>query len=392
MKILQSRRVLISLAPLLIAAACSSKSDGETRGGGGSREGSGQARSVEFPVEVEKVTARPVEYTVSAVGSVEAFERVEVTSRVPGGVEKVHFAEGSLVNPGTVLVEIEPERYRLAVRSGRAAVEKQQAAKAEAEAGLARRVAVNEKNPALVKEEDLDTWRTRVRTAAAEVAQARSALDLAELNLREAYVRAPVPGLIQTRNVQTGQYVQPGAVLATLVRREPLLLRFQVPEPDAARLRPGMRARFRVGDVAGDYSAGITHVAASADQASRMVAVTARVDDPKRDALRPGAFAQVTVPIGGAAAAPVVPETAVRPSEKGFLGYVVEANVARERILTLGMRTADGRVEVRSGVRPGELLVVRGAEALRDGAAVRVSTPPAAPSGRGTSPAGPGGG
>ena len=384
-------RALISLASLLLAAACSSKSDGET-GGKGSREGSGQARSVEFPVEVEKVTARPVEYTVSAVGSVEAFERVEVTSRVPGAVEKVHFAEGSLVNPGTVLVEIEPERYRLAVRSARAAVEKQQAAHAEAEAGLARRVAVNEKNPALVKEEDLDTWRTRVRTAAAEVAQARSVLDLAELNLREAYVRAPVPGLIQTRNVQTGQYVQPGAVLATLVRREPLLLRFQVPEPEAARLRPGMRARFKVGDVAGEYSAGITHVAASADQASRMVAVTARVDDPKRDALRPGAFAQVTVPIGGAAAAPVVPETAVRPSEKGFLGYVVEANVARERILTLGMRTADGRVEVRAGVRPGELIVIRGAEALRDGAAVRVSTAPAAPSGVGTPPAAPGGG
>jgi multidrug efflux pump subunit AcrA (membrane-fusion protein) len=69
----------------------------------------------------------------------------------------------------------------------------------------------------------------------------------------------------------------------------------------------------------------------------------------------------------------VIPQTAVRPSERGFLAYVVEGDVARERELTLGLRTADGRVEVRSGVKPGEKLVIRGAEALQDGAKVRVT-------------------
>jgi membrane fusion protein, multidrug efflux system len=81
----------------------------------------------------------------------------------------------------------------------------------------------------------------------------------------------------------------------------------------------------------------------------------------------------------------VIPQTAVRPSERGFLAYVIEGGVAKERVLTLGMRTADGRVEVTSGVRPGESLVVRGAEALRDGAAVVVSAegaPGAAPASR----------
>jgi membrane fusion protein (multidrug efflux system)/multidrug efflux system membrane fusion protein len=62
----------------------------------------------------------------------------------------------------------------------------------------------------------------------------------------------------------------------------------------------------------------------------------------------------------------------MRASEKGFLAYVVDGEVARERILTLGQRTPDGAVEVKSGLTLGERLVVRGAEALREGASVRV--------------------
>ena len=360
-------------ALLFAAASCSKKAESAGPGGSAGRPGGGGRGAIEFPVEVAPVEARSVEYAVSAIGSVEAFERVEITARVPGAIDRIHFAEGSVVGPTTVLVEIEPERYRLAVRSAQATLAKAQAAEAEARTGLSRREAVNAKNPSLVKEEELDSWRTRVSTAQAEIAQERSALDLAQLNLREAFVRSPAAGVIQTRNVQTGQYVQPGATLATLIRREPLLLRFQVPEQDASRLHPGMRARFNVRESDRQYTALLTHVAAAAGSTSRMVAVTGQVDDPRRAELRPGSFAQVTVPVGPSAESPVIPQTAVRPSERGFLAYVVEGDVARERELSLGLRTADGRVEVRSGVKAGEQLVVRGGEALRDGARVKVT-------------------
>jgi len=327
---------------------------------------------IQFPVEVVPVASQRVEYSVSAVGSVEAFEVVQVTTRVSGQVEQVRFSEGDAVRQGQALVEIEPERYRLAVRSARATFEKTEAARADAEAGLARREGADAKSPGLIPGEELETWRTRVRTATAEATQARAALDLAELNLRDAFVRAPVAGVIQTRTVQTGQYVQPGATLTTLVRRDPMLLRFSVPEQNAAPLRPGMPARFVARGSERGYSARITSVAETADGVSRMVTVTAHIDDPNKEALRPGTFAQVTIPVGAAAESPVIPQTAVRPSERGFLAYVVEENVAKSRVLTLGLRTADGRVEVRDGLRPGEMLVVRGAEALFEGASVRV--------------------
>lgn len=367
------RALLLMGALALLSAFAISCSKGEASAKaapGGPGRGRG---ALEFPVEVQPVAARNVEYTINAVGSLDAFERVAVTARVAGAVERVLFREGQVVQKGQALVEIDPERYRLAVEAAEATLQKSQAGRAEAEAGFSRRQAASAKNPGLIRGEEVETWRTRVQSTAAEVAQSQAALAQARLNLRDAFVRAPVAGIIQTRTVETGQYVPVGTVLATLVRRDPLLLRFQVPEQEAMPLRPGIVARFNVTEDAVQHEARITHVAAAASQSSRMVDVTAHVLNPNRPELRPGAFARVTVPIGGPRQSPVIPQTAIRPSEKGFLAFTVADGVARERVLTLGMRTADGQVEVREGLQPGESLVIRGAEALRDGVKVKVT-------------------
>jgi multidrug efflux system membrane fusion protein len=344
--------------------------------GGGKGGGPGGRGPVQFPVEVAPVESRDVEYVVSAVGSVEAFEQVQITARVAGAVEQVRFMEGQTVKKGEVLAEIEPTRYSIAVRSAQAALEKAQAVREEAEASAGRRTAANEVKPGLLPAEQLDTAQARARTASADASAAKAALDQAELNLRDAYVKAPMDGVLQTRTVQTGQYVQPGTVLATLLRREPLLLRFAVPEADVTRLKPGMPTRFTVRSDGRTYTGRISHVADAADPASRMVKVTAEVGGPEAKTLRPGAFATVTVPVETSKGAPVVPQTAVRPSERGFLAFVVQDGKARERVVELGLRTADGLVEVREGLKPGEQLVVRGGEALKDGAAVRIAEGP----------------
>jgi multidrug efflux system membrane fusion protein len=368
---LRTLAAVLILLPSSFLLSCSKGDAKETRGAGGAP--GGRRGSMEFPVEVRPVESRNVEYSVTAVGSLDAFERVAVTARVAGAIERVNFREGQLVSAGQTLAEIEPERYRLAVDAAQATMNKALASKSEAEAGYARRQEANNKNPGLIRGEEIETWRTKMQTAAAEVTQAQAAVAQAKLNLRDAFVRAPVSGIIQTRTVETGQYVAVGTVLSTLLRRDPLLLRFQVPESDALPLRPGVIARFNIAEDATQHQARITHVAAAASQSSRMVDITANVLNSNRPELRPGAFARVTVPIGSTRAAPVIPQTAIRPSEKGFLAYTVTGGVAQQRILTLGMRTADGQVEVKEGLRAGEMLVIRGAEALRDGAKVKVT-------------------
>ena len=375
MKVLR-RAGTLSLAVAVLALGAGCKKDAQSAAAGGGSRGGGARGPIQFPVEVAPVGSQDVEYVVDAVGSVEAFERVQITARVPGAVERVLFTEGQTVKKGDVLAEIEPARYAIAVRSAEAALARARATLVEAEAGARRRAAVNEASPGLLPTEQLETFEARARTAEADVAAAKATLDQAQLNQRDAYVRAPMDGVLQTRTVQTGQYVQPGAVLATLLRREPLLLRFSVPAADVARIQPGMTARFSVRTVGGDFVANITHVAAAADDASRMVPVTAEVTGEAAAQLRPGAFATVSVPVETRGGSPVIPQTAVRASERGFLAFVVEGDKARERVLDLGMRTADGRVEVRDGVKPGETLVVRGGEALRDGVSVRVAEGP----------------
>jgi multidrug efflux system membrane fusion protein len=357
-------------------AGCKAKGEGAARASG---PAGGGRRALKFPVEVQPVSPRVVEYAINAVGSIDAFETVQATARVQGVVERVRFREGEKVAAQAVLVEIEPQRYKLAVEAARAALEKSKAEEGAAKAGLQRREQAVATTPGLIPGEEIAIWRTRLLTTEADVAEKKAALAQADLNLHEAYVRAPVAGVIESRRVQTGQFAQPGTVLATLVQREPLLLRFNVPGPETAALNPRQICRFKLRDDRTIYEARITHVGHAADPATRMVTIVAEVIGSDRANLRPGAFAEVTVPIGDARAAPVLPQTAVRPTERGFVAYVVEKNVARERVLTLGMRTSDGAVEVKSGIRPGELAVVRGGEALRDGVPVEVSRTAPAP-------------
>ncbi|WP_437730653.1 efflux RND transporter periplasmic adaptor subunit [Sorangium sp. So ce1335] len=379
---------LALVAALLVLGSPACKKGEEASPEQGRRPGGKQGMS--FPVEVVTVAAERVEYAIPAVGTVEAFEQVQLTARVAGVVEAVRFMEGDEVKAGQVLVEIDPARYNLAVRAARATLDRMNATQAEAASGLERREA--EGAEGVFSKEDIASWRSRAATTAAQVAEAKVAVDQALLNLRDAYVRAPIEGKIQTRTVQTGQHVAVGTVLATLLRRDPLLLRFQLPAADAPRVRPGMEARFQVKGDARTYSAKLTHVADAADPATRMVAATGEVQGEGKELLRPGTFTEVTVPVGASGDAPVIPLTAVRPSERGFLAYVVDGTTARERVLSLGLRTPDGRVEVKAGLSAGERLVVRGAEALREGAQVRIAPPGSAPGGQPAGHAGEGAG
>lgn len=352
-----------ALCLCLLLAGCPS--------GGGNAAPKGP-RKVAYPVETEVITGRKLDYKITATGTVEAFEVVQVTARVAGTVEELLFIEGQTVAAGQVLARIEPRRYALEVASAKAAESRAKAQYDDAEAGLKRRTEAVAKSPTVFSPEEIETWKTRTAVAKAQWVEEQVSVQRAELNEEYARPVSPVAGIIQTRSVRTGQYVQPGTVIATLIRREPMLLRFSVPERDASALDVGQMAMFTVNNVNRELPAKVIHVSASAEGSARLVLVTAQVDAAASQQVRPGAFAQVSVTVASRSDAPTVPETAIRPSAEGFLAYVVEEGVARKRVVQIGLRTADGRVEIKEGLKSGETLVTRGGEALSDGASVQI--------------------
>jgi multidrug efflux system membrane fusion protein len=390
------RRFLAAFALLLggavVSAACGSKDaadGGERSGRGPGARGSGSARgepagsgrpggrggrggNVAFAVDFIDLESKKVDYVVTAPGSIEAFEQVQVTARVAGVVDKVSFSEGQQVKKGDVLVVIDSARYQLTVNSARAALAKADASLAATEAMVKRREGASEKYPGLIPGEELETYKTQRLTAAADRAVALEGLRVAQLNLQDAWVRAPMEGIIQTRTVETGQYVQAGTVMATLLRNDPMLLRFQVEPREAPRLRPGMIAKFKLRETEREFEAKLTLIAGAASTETRMVDVTGEVVKQEHEYwLRPGSFADVSIAIGARREAVMVPRVAVRATDHGYVTYVIEGEVAKERVVTLGMSTTDGWVEARTGLAAGDDLVVRGAESLTPGARVK---------------------
>jgi RND family efflux transporter MFP subunit len=379
--VMRARIARLLLAVVVATIGCGDRSQtGGKAEGGGKRRGGGGRGGLAFAVDVLPVKAGKLDYLVTAPGTIEAFERVQVTARVAGVVDRVGFTEGQKVKKGDVLVTIDAERYRLAVNSAKAALDKADAAVRDVQSMVNRREAVSGQNPGLIPGEELETYRARSLSAKADREVAAQALKTAELNLRDSSVRAPIAGVIQTRTVETGQYVQPRYTMATLLRSDPLLLRFSVEPLEAPRIKPGMIANFTMRETLRKFQARITLVAAAADPATHMVGVTAEVlEKGHRYWLRPGSFCDVTVDVSAQRAAVLIPRMAARATDHGYVAYVVDGAVARERVLSLGMSTRDGWVEVRSGLKDGDRVVVRGAEALADGAKVRateVSTPP----------------
>jgi RND family efflux transporter MFP subunit len=348
-------------------AGCSKSSDPPA----GKRTG-----KLEYPVDVARLEVRQMQYAVNAPGSIDAFQQVQITARVAGAVDKVSFVEGQVVKAGEVLVAIESERYLIGVEQAKSTLLKTQATQKAAEAALERRLTATKDSPGLVPGEEIEQKQTTVDTAKADVESARQALRIAELNLRDSSVRAPIAGIVQTRTVQQGQYLQAGAVLATILQRDPMLLRFQVTEQDAPRLQPGMAATLQLKESTRAFTAKISLVGGAADPATRMVPITAQIDQTDHQYwLRPGAFCEVTVPVGNARKGIVVPSLAVQPTEKGNVVYVVDdKHIAHTKIVELGMHTPEGGVELTRGVAAGELLVVRGIEPLTDGAPVKLGS------------------
>jgi RND family efflux transporter MFP subunit len=368
-----SARVCLALLPV-VGLACG-RSQGSTPSPG--------ARARALSVRVAPVAVQDVVYEIKAPGTLEAEELVQITAQVEGAVTAVRFNEGDRVGPGTVLLRIDPARYALELRRAEANYQRALADARRAASDLSRREQLAEEQ--LVAAEELNRARQEAERLDADAQSARAARDIAAQNAARSAVRPPQPGIINTKTVETGKFVKTGDVLATVVDVSRLRLRFKVSEAESLRARAAQTVRFRISSLGTrEFVATIYHVGDLADPATRQVEVMGWVKNPGE--LKPGFFAEVTLASETRRGALVVPEGAVQASEKGFVTYTIEDGKAKLHSIEIGLRTGTGLVEILSGLKPGDVVVVEGSDRLVDGLAVQ-----AAPQGAGGPPAAPGG-
>jgi multidrug efflux system membrane fusion protein len=326
----------------------------------------GGARAVQ--VRTAPAVTKDVVYRVTALGSLEAEEVIQVVAQVEGAVSDVRFHEGDRVTRDTVLLLIDPERYRLESARAEAALLRAQSDLKRAQEELGRRERLA--NAELLAMDEVNRYRAASESLDADVAAAKAAVDIAHQNQRRAEVRAPHSGVINTRTVETGTYVRPGAVLATIVDTSRLRLRLKISEGESLRIEEGQDVSFKVAPLAPrEFVGQVYHVGEVADPTTRQVEVLAWVKNTGE--LKPGFFAEVSFAAGTRENAVVVPEGAIKASEAGFVTYIVEGGKAVERPVQIGLKTEEGLVEILSGLTGHETVVVEGSDLLADGVPVQ---------------------
>ena len=353
---------------LLTLAGCG-RSQGEPARRQGGAGGGLRVRAV-------PVVHQDVVYGIRAVGSLSADEIVQVTAEVEGPVRDVSFNEGMRVSPETLLARIDPETHRLEAQRADATFKKAEADRARAQSELGRREELAREQ--LVSAEELNRAKLEAERLSGEADAAKAARDIARENQRRSEVRASRGGIVNTKTIETGQFVKSGQVLATIVDASRLRLRFMVSEGESLRAGVGQAVGFRTSPL-GDrlFKAKIYHVGAVADPQTRQVEVLAWVVNP--GVLKPGFFAEVELSSETHKGALVVPRSAVQASENGFVSYAVVDGKAQLRRIQRGLETADGMIEVLDGLKAGDVVVTEGSDRLTDGIAVQLAdTPPAA--------------
>lgn len=328
------------------------------------------------PVSVAAVVTKKVLELQEFSGRIEAVESAQIRARVPGTIEAVKFKPGALVRKGDVLFVIDPRSYQAEVARLEAAVASARAKAEHANAEFERSKLLKADNA--ISQRDFDERASNARQLAANAKADEAALAAARLNLDFSVVRAPISGRIGKAEVTEGNLVDSSVVLTSIVSIDPVYVSFDGDEATflqvgalARQGGPGVKVHAGLANESGfPHEGKLDFVDNRIDPVSgtvRMRAVLRNADAT----LVPGLFARVQVGTdGGKGEALLINDTAIGTDQNRKYVYVVGAdNKAEYRVVTLGP-LVDGLRVARSGLKPGDRIVVNGLQRVRPGAPI----------------------
>lgn len=313
---------------------------------------------------------KPVRPFVGAIGTLNPFEEVIVSSEVDGILQEVRGDEGTVVAKGTILAAIDDMDYNLEVKRAEAALRQAQATLSNTKLEYQRKEALF--NEALVTRQQFDDVSTRLSLAEADVERAMASLSLAKQKQIKTKIPSPLAGMIKEKKVSMGNYVRNGTPLFVIIQNNPLKLDFTLPEKSVGRLRTGQDVLFQVNAFPEkEFKGKVSIIYPGLDEKTRTLQVEARVPNPD-GVLKPGFFANVTLYTDSERDTILVPVTAILYEGEKARIFIIEGNKAKERQVKTGTKYGD-LMEITEGLREGENIVVVGQQNLSDGAKVNVA-------------------
>jgi len=321
------------------------------------------------PVYVERAIARDVVDRIDATGQLLAKAEAVVAAQVGGEITGIEVDEGSAVEAGQIVIEIDPKRRELELANAEARVVQAQAQLAEAKRESDRVARLHQRGA--TSDAQLDEADTQLRLARSRLVAEQAQHGLAARALDDASVKAPFDGLVARRFVNVGEFVAPGAELFHLVTLDPVEVEFFLPEVDSSRAAIGQHVEVRVSSHPDEvFRAEVSVVSPTIASQTRTRRVKAVLPNPD-GRLLPGTFARVDLGVATRKGVVMIPKEAVQIGAGGSVVYRLTGSGDRVERLEIETGVYDGGlVEVRGNVAPGDWIVARGQAGLVDGSPV----------------------
>jgi RND family efflux transporter MFP subunit len=378
-------RLPLGVGSLLVLGFCLGAA-GCTRAPAGAAAAAPAAVTVSYPVEQDVTDYADFTARVAAVDS------VDVKAHVWGYLMKVNFKEGDLVKKDDVLFEIDPRPYEALLNQAKAKVRQDEAQLKFDEAEYQRNLRLA--GTGAVSQSDLEKSAAARDVDVANIAADKAAVASADLNLQYTKVAAPVSGRVSRYDVTVGNLVQSGdqasvTLLTTIVSVDPMYAYFDVDELTIQRAkRLAREGQFKSADEAAwpvslglAAEEGFPHEGTINFVDNRVNAKTGTLSvrgvfPNKDEALSPGFFARVRVPISPRHKALLVNERALDNDQGQKIVYVVND---KNGVVSRPVRTGqlhDGLRAIEGGLKPGERVIVNGLQQVRAGATVEPTQVP----------------
>jgi multidrug efflux system membrane fusion protein len=351
-------------------------------GKGGFSKGGGNV-----PVVAASATTADVGVLLDGLGSVTPVATVTVRSRVDGQLMKLLFKEGQVVREGDLLAELDPRPYAAALAQAEAQLARDQALFKNAQLDLERYKTLFQQDS--VAKQQLDTQESLVRQTEATVQMDRAAADTARLQLAYSRVTAPIGGRLGLRQVDLGNVVHASDAngMVVITQLQPITVIFTIPEdslpPVMKKLRTGEKLQVTAFDRAGKTQLAVGALLTVDNQIDPTTGtVKLKAQFANEDlSLFPNQFVNVRMLVDTMLGATVIPGAAVQRGTPGTFVYAVDPETRAVSVRKVKLGPAQGEtVAVEEGIKPGTLVVVDGADKLREGAVVemvvRDSSPP----------------